>query len=71
LQDSLAETARSAGEAPLFEHLNWTGTNRIGARRTAASEIFTLVKMIQRTSANENIFIIGHSHGGSALLLTS
>jgi pimeloyl-ACP methyl ester carboxylesterase len=67
LQNSLAETARSAGHEPAFEWLSWTGRNRAKARQTAASEIFTLVQRVQRTSANERIFIIGHSHGGSVI----
>src|SRR5215831_11796189 len=67
LQDSLAETARAAGDTPLFKPLTWTGRNLAGSRKAAAAEIFTLVKSIQRTSANEKIFIIGHSHGGSAI----
>jgi pimeloyl-ACP methyl ester carboxylesterase len=67
LQDSLAETTRAAGDEPLFEQLAWTGKNRARARQAAASAIFTLVQRIQRTWANEKIFIIGHSHGGSAI----
>lgn len=67
LRDSLAETARAAGDTPSFEPLTWTGRNWAGARQAAASEIFTLVKSIQRASANEKIFVIGHSHGGSAI----
>jgi triacylglycerol esterase/lipase EstA (alpha/beta hydrolase family) len=67
LQDSLAETARAAGDEPLFEQLTWTGRNRARARQAAASAIFTSLQKIQRTSANEKIFLIGHSHGGSAI----
>ncbi len=67
LQDSLAETARAAGDTVLFKPLTWTGRNLAGSRQAAASEIFTLVNSIQRTAANEKIFIIGHSHGGSAI----
>ena len=67
LQDALAETARAAGDEPLFEQLMWTGRNRARARQAAASAILTLVQRVQRTSANEKIFIIGHSHGGSAI----
>jgi pimeloyl-ACP methyl ester carboxylesterase len=67
LQDSLAETARAAGEEALFEQLMWTGRNRASARQDAASAIFTSVQAIQRTSANKKIFLIGHSHGGSAI----
>jgi triacylglycerol esterase/lipase EstA (alpha/beta hydrolase family) len=67
LQDSVAETSRSAGDEPLFEQLPWTGRNRTRARQTAASAILALVQRIQRNSANEKIFLIGHSHGGSAI----
>lgn len=67
LTDKLAETARAAGDPPSFEQVRWTGRNRAGARQDAASSIFSLVKGIQRTSANEKIFLIGHSHGGSAV----
>jgi pimeloyl-ACP methyl ester carboxylesterase len=67
LQDSLAETARAAGDEPFFEQLTWTGRNRARARQAAASAIFASVQKIQRTSANEKIFLIGHSHGGSAI----
>jgi pimeloyl-ACP methyl ester carboxylesterase len=67
LQDGLAETARAAGDEPVFEHLTWTGRNRARARQTAASELFKLVQRIQRASGNEKIFVIGHSHGGSAI----
>jgi alpha-beta hydrolase superfamily lysophospholipase len=67
LQDRLAETARAAGDEPLFEQLPWTGRNRARARQAAASAIFALVQKIQRTSANQKIFLIGHSHGGSAI----
>ena len=67
LQDRLTETVRAAGDAPSFEPLTWTGRNRAAARQAAALEISTSVKNIQRASANEKIFIIGHSHGGSAI----
>jgi hypothetical protein len=67
LQDGLAEAAHAAGGKPFFEPLTWTGKNRATDRQAAASAIHTLVQKIQRASANEKIFIIGHSHGGSAI----
>jgi pimeloyl-ACP methyl ester carboxylesterase len=67
LQDGLAEAARAAGDKPVFEQLMWTGRNWARDRRAAASAIFTLVQRVQRAAANEKIFIIGHSHGGSAI----
>ena len=45
----------------------WSGNNTASARETAASEISATVQNIQSTSRNEKIFIIGHSHGGSAI----
>jgi pimeloyl-ACP methyl ester carboxylesterase len=67
LQDGLAETAREAGEGVRFEQLTWTGRNRASARQSAASAILNSVRDIRSTSENEKIFIIGHSHGGSAI----
>jgi pimeloyl-ACP methyl ester carboxylesterase len=67
LQDALAEAARAAGDEPVFEQLTWTGRNRARDRQAAASAIRTLVQRIRRGSANEKIFVIGHSHGGSAI----
>ncbi|WP_375764534.1 alpha/beta fold hydrolase [Bradyrhizobium sp. Pha-3] len=67
LQDGLAEAARAAGDEPVFEQLTWTGRNWAKDRRAAASAILTLVQKVQRAAANETIFIIGHSHGGSAI----
>ena len=67
LQDGLALAARAAGEHSQFNELTWSGKNRASARQAAASEISSVVQNIQSTSRNERIFIIGHSHGGSAI----
>jgi len=67
LQDGLALAARAVGEHSQFNELTWSGKNRASARRAAASEISSVVQNIQSTSRNEKIFIIGHSHGGSAI----
>jgi hypothetical protein len=67
LQDGLAEATRAAGDEPVFERLTWTGRNWARDRRAAALAILTLVQRIQSAAANEKIFIIGHSHGGSAI----
>jgi hypothetical protein len=63
----LALAAGAAGEHSRFEELIWSGKNRASARQAAASEISSVVQNIQSTSKNEKIFIIGHSHGGSAI----
>jgi alpha-beta hydrolase superfamily lysophospholipase len=41
--------------------------NRARARQAAASAILELVQKIRSTAGNEQIFLIGHSHGGSAI----
>jgi pimeloyl-ACP methyl ester carboxylesterase len=67
LQDSLGEAAREAGETACFKQLPWSGQNRAAAREGAASAILKSVQDIQSNSNNEKIFLIGHSHGGSAI----
>ena len=67
LQNALARTALDAGEHPSSEEIKWTGKNRASARHKAAFAILELVQRIHSKSVNEKIFIIGHSHGGSAI----
>jgi putative serine esterase DUF676 len=67
LQDGLAKVAHEAGEKASFKQLTWSGKNRAAARQTAASAILKSVQDIQSNSNNEKIFLIGHSHGGSAI----
>jgi Alpha/beta hydrolase of unknown function (DUF915) len=67
LQHGLTLAADAAGEHSRFYELPWSGKNKASARQDAASEISSVVKNIQSTSRNEKIFIIGHSHGGSAI----
>jgi pimeloyl-ACP methyl ester carboxylesterase len=67
LQDGLAEVTHEAGEKASFKQLAWSGENRTAARESAASAILKSVQEIQSNSSNEKIFLIGHSHGGSAI----
>jgi triacylglycerol esterase/lipase EstA (alpha/beta hydrolase family) len=67
LQKGLAEAARATGETAYFKQLSWSGQNRAAARQGAASAILKSVQDIQSNSNNERIFLIGHSHGGSAI----
>ena len=67
LQDGIAVAASEAGEQSQFTEVTWSGRNRASARQAAASEISAVVQKIQSTSRDEKIFIIGHSHGGSAI----
>jgi Alpha/beta hydrolase of unknown function (DUF915) len=67
LQDGLAEVAHEAGDIASFKQLAWSGKNRAAARQSAASAILKSVQDIQSNSNSEKIFLIGHSHGGSAI----
>jgi alpha/beta hydrolase family protein len=67
LQDGLALAANAAGEHSRFKELTWSGKNRASAREAAAAEIASSLQDIQSASKNEKIFVIGHSHGGSAI----
>jgi pimeloyl-ACP methyl ester carboxylesterase len=67
LQDGLAAAAQEAGKSASFRQLVWSGKNRAAARQAAASAIVKSVQDIQSNLNNEDIFLIGHSHGGSAI----
>jgi len=67
LQEGLAEEANEAGETACFRQLPWSGKNRASARQAAASAILRSVQDVQSNSNSERIFLIGHSHGGSAI----
>lgn len=67
LQRALAETTRELGESSNFDQMHWTGKNRASARQAAALEISDAVNRIRSQSPLEKIFLIGHSHGGSAI----
>jgi hypothetical protein len=67
LQAGLIEAARSAGENATFEQIHWSGKNRAKARSAAATSIWLYVERKRHSSPSEKIFVIGHSHGGSAI----
>jgi hypothetical protein len=67
LREGLAEAVHEAGETASFKQLAWSGKNRAAAREAAASAILKSVQDIQSSSNDEKIFLIGHSHGGSAI----
>lgn len=67
LRDGLAIVAGAAGELCRIEELRWSGKNRTSARQRAASDILSIVQEIHSASKDEKVFIIGHSHGGSAI----
>jgi hypothetical protein len=67
LQAGLTEAAQSVGENATFEQVQWTGKNRASARQGAANSILLHVEKLRGGSSSEGIFVIGHSHGGSAI----
>jgi pimeloyl-ACP methyl ester carboxylesterase len=67
LQDGLSEAAHEAGEKACFKQLAWSGKNRAAARQAASAAILKSVQDIRSNPDNEKIFLIGHSHGGSAI----
>jgi hypothetical protein len=67
LEGALSSTAIDLGIPARFEKLVWTGKNVASARQVAAETILDLLQKIDATSSDEKIFLIGHSHGGSAI----
>jgi pimeloyl-ACP methyl ester carboxylesterase len=67
LQDGLSETATSLNEQAYFEQVPWSGSNHTWAREQAARDILKVVESAKVNRPQEKIFLIGHSHGGSAI----
>jgi alpha-beta hydrolase superfamily lysophospholipase len=66
LQRGLVEVTNS-GQDACIENIPWTGSNRATARQTAAEDISNKVRARRSNNPDEKIFLIGHSHGGSAI----
>jgi pimeloyl-ACP methyl ester carboxylesterase len=54
-------------ETAYFEEVTWSGRNRARARQVSADKIQTRVAQIRDAMPHEKVFIVGHSHGGSAV----
>jgi pimeloyl-ACP methyl ester carboxylesterase len=67
MQGALTAIVAGAGQVSEFKELRWSGKNRVGARRSAADQIATLVGALNASATKQQIFLIGHSHGGSAV----
>jgi pimeloyl-ACP methyl ester carboxylesterase len=67
LQLSLQRAVCAKGETALFTPVAWSGRNRMLDRLAAADEIAAKITTIKSQLSNEKIFLIGHSHGGSAV----
>jgi len=61
--------ARAAGPESEVRSLSWSGENSFEAREKAAERLTQ--KIIQRYSPNDEINILGHSHGGNIAILVS
>jgi pimeloyl-ACP methyl ester carboxylesterase len=67
LQEGLAAAAEATGDRMCFQEVRWSGKNRANAREIAAASILSAVETCRSASKDEKLFIIGHSHGGSAI----
>ena len=67
LQSALTNEVNPSIRPVRFVQISWTGKNRARARQSAADTICLAVNEIRARSISETIFIIGHSHGGSAI----
>jgi hypothetical protein len=54
-------------ESLRFETLQWSGRNTRSSRIAAAGELSKLVARFYTTNADEDIVLIGHSHGGGII----
>ncbi|NPU64726.1 hypothetical protein HL667_06950 [Bradyrhizobium sp. 83012] len=64
---ALSDDDRLRGHDPKFDEVFWSGRNRFSARRRAAQQISDKLYKIYRANPSEPVFLLGHSHGGSAL----
>lgn len=67
LRASIEGAFLDRGEQAKFVPINWTGRNRGKDRRIAAGYIASAVASTRAQMPDEAIFLIGHSHGGSAI----
>jgi pimeloyl-ACP methyl ester carboxylesterase len=63
----ISEVVRLHDDEAHFVQIPWTGRNRASARRSAANEIADRVAKMRTERPREKLFLIGHSHGGSAI----
>lgn len=64
----LVEAVRSHLQGSVIsERILWTGRNTISARRKAAQSLLMMMESIRRDHPNSAIYLVGHSHGGSAI----
>jgi pimeloyl-ACP methyl ester carboxylesterase len=67
LRQCIKDACDKRNEASTFIPIEWSGRNRIRDRLTAAETIFSNIEAVRNKLENEKIFLVGHSHGGSAI----
>lgn len=67
LCDRIRDAAREHGQPARFIAVEWSGKNLGQDRREAARSIVDKIKVSRAENPHEPIFLVGHSHGGSAI----
>ncbi len=67
LRKHIEARLNEAGQSALFEPVPWGGHNFGRSRLAAADAIAKHVRALHSANEDEQIFLIGHSHGGSAI----
>jgi pimeloyl-ACP methyl ester carboxylesterase len=67
LRKHIEALATEAGQLAHFEPLPWGGHNFGRSRLAAAHAIAEKVRSLTSAGNDEKLFLIGHSHGGSAI----
>src|SRR5438128_8594444 len=63
----LSETATEHGQPATFAAIEWSGRNLGHDRVKTATSIVSEIRAGLAQSPGEAVFLIGHSHGGSAI----
>lgn len=67
LREALEAAIRPTGDSIECIPIPWSGWNLISHRLAAAEDIRERVAAIHANNANERMYIVGHSHGGSSV----
>lgn len=67
LRKGLAGDLRKSGRKVRFSEVNWSGRNTYSGRMEAAAKIDENVRATIASYPDEDIVLLGHSHGGSAI----
>jgi pimeloyl-ACP methyl ester carboxylesterase len=65
---TIAAALSAAAHAPVFQRLEWSGANTVAARTAAIIELETRLDGIFTVNPQRQVFLVGHSHGGSVAI---